>query len=244
MEGESSPISGPLFFMTGSGYNKKMKRDLPHRSKLPGRVLRLDPAAGASAGLEATARVLRRGGVIVYPTETYYGLGGSGLSGEAAARVFRIKGREAGKALSLVAADMSAVEAVAAGIPGILPALAEAFWPGPLTVVLRAAPGLPGELTGGGGTVAVRVPGHDWLRALLREAGLPLIATSANLSGEPPLVEGVEAAERFRDRVDLVVDAGRCPGGLPSTVLDLTRSPPRILRPGAVPAQRLAPYLI
>lgn len=213
------------------------------RSRRPAEILALDPAVIRPDELGRASRLLREGGVMVFPTETFYGLGGNGWSSEVVRRVFRIKGRSAGKALSLVTADLAGVGKVADGLPESLAPLAAAFWPGPLTVVLKAAPGLPGELTGGAGTVAVRVPGHDWLRALLAEAGLPLIATSANLSGQAPLVKGAAAAAAFRDRVDMIIDAGRCPGGRPSTVLDLTRGRPRILREGAVSAGRLAPFL-
>jgi L-threonylcarbamoyladenylate synthase len=209
---------------------------------LPG-VLRLAAAAPRPGDATRAAAVLKGGGVMVFPTETFYGLGGNGLSRDVIERIFRLKGRQRGKPLSLVVADTAAAERAAASLPGRFARLAENFWPGPLTLVLPASPAFPDELTGGTGTVAVRVPGHEWLRAVLSEAGLPLIATSANLSGAPPIVEGAAAVSAFRGRVDLVVDAGRCPGGRPSTVLDLTREPPRILRRGAVPAARLAPIL-
>jgi len=203
----------------------------------------VDPTAARPEDLRRISEVLKRGGVMVYPTETFYGMGGDGFSPEVVDRVFRLKRRDNLKALSLVVADTDALSRVAAGLPERLPALAEAFWPGPLTLVVRAAPSLPSALTGGGGTVGVRVPGLPWLRALLREAACPLIATSANLSGESPVREGGDALSVFEGLVDLIVDGGRCPGGLPSTVLDLSAGPPRILREGAVSAERLAPYL-
>jgi L-threonylcarbamoyladenylate synthase len=189
------------------------------------------------------AGILGRGGVIVYPTDTFYGLGASGFHAEAVRRIYRVKQRIEGKPLSLVISDYGMLLEVAAELPPELPDLAEAFWPGPLTVVLPASPRLPDVLLGAARTIGVRVPDLAWLRKLMRTAGFPLTATSANLSGEGETADPREAVRVFQGKVDLIVDGGATRGGQPSTVLDLSVRPPRILRSGAVSPERLFPYL-
>ena len=131
----------------------------------------------------------------------------------------------------------------AAPLPPVLVRLAGEFWPGPLTVVLKAAPGFPAALLGPDGTIGLRIPPAPWLRRLLFELSAPVTATSANLSGEKELADPAEVRRLFAGRVELIVDGGRTPGGRPSTVVDLTREPAVILRAGAVPAEALAAFL-
>jgi L-threonylcarbamoyladenylate synthase len=169
----------------------------------------------------------------VYPTETFYGLGCL-ASAEAALERLRVaKLRPEGKPLPLVAADRAQVEALAA-LAGPAARLAERFWPGPLTLVLPAGPGVPEAITAGSGTVAIRVPGSAIARALAARAGGALVSTSANPSGGPPpaRVDALDVA--LRARVDHVLDGGPTPGGLPSTIVALEDGAPRLLRAGAL----------
>ena len=183
---------------------------------------------------ERAAEVLRGGGLVVYPTETFYGLGALLASAQAVARLALAKLRPEGKPLPLVAADLAMARTVAAAFPPLAERLAARFWPGPLTLVVPAAPGLPPEVTGDG-TVGVRVPGSALARDLSRLAGGPLTSTSANLSGGPPVTRPGDLDPGLLSRVEAVLDGGTVPGGLPSTVVALEAGGPRLLRPGAVP---------
>jgi L-threonylcarbamoyladenylate synthase len=184
--------------------------------------------------LALAAAALRRGSLVVYTTETFYGLGVLATLPAALARLSAAKLRPAGKPLPLVAADAAMAFALWVEVPPAGRRLAEAFWPGPLTLVAPAAQGLPDPVTRGG-TVGVRVPGAELARELCRRAGGPVISTSANPSGGPPPAS-VEALDpELLSRVDLVLDGGETPGGLPSTVVEVGASGPRLLRAGAVP---------
>jgi L-threonylcarbamoyladenylate synthase len=186
------------------------------------------------ARVEAAAAALRRGGIVAYPTETFYGLGALARDGAAVARLARAKGRPDGKPLPLLAADRAQVEEVA--LLGPLAArLADAHWPGPLTLVLPARPGLAPEIAAGTATVGVRIPGSEVARALARAAGGAIVSTSANLSGEPPPRRAEELAPPLRGALDLVLDGGETPGGLPSTVVSVEGDAVRLVRDGAVP---------
>ncbi len=186
------------------------------------------------ARVRAAAEVLRRGGLVAYPTETFYALGALARDAAAVERLAFAKGRPEGKPLPLVAAGRAQVDEVAE-VGAQAARLAEAFWPGPLTLVLPARPGLPALVGAGTGTVGVRVPGSDVARALSLAAGAALVATSANPSGErPPLrVEDLDTA--LRARLDAVLDLGPTPGGQPSTVVAVEGGAVRLVRDGAVP---------
>jgi L-threonylcarbamoyladenylate synthase len=189
--------------------------------------------AELSRRVAQAAALLRAGGLVVYPTETFYGLGALASRADALARLAAAKLRPAGKALPLIAADLAQVESVAA-LDEVARRIAGRFWPGPLTLVLPAAPGLDAALTGGTGTVAVRVPGSEVARTLARLAGGPLVSTSANRSGEPSPVRAGELSPTLLAEVDGVLDAGPTPGGLPSTLEAMEPGGPRLLREGAV----------
>lgn len=184
------------------------------------------------------AERLRAGGLVVYPTETFYALGALAASAAAVARLAAAKLRPGDRPLPLVAADLAAARAVAADFPPLAERLAARFWPGPLTLVLPAAPGLPPEVSGEG-TVGVRVPGSALARDLSRLAGGPLISTSANVAGGPPVVRPSDLDQGLLLLVDCVLDGGETPGGLPSTVVAVDGRGPRLLRPGAVPWESL-----
>jgi len=204
----------------------------------------VDP--GLAREVERIGAIVRGGGVVAYPTETFYGLGALARDGDALDRLARAKGRPEGKPLPLVAADAAMVEEVAR-LEGLARRLAEHFWPGPLTLVLPALPGLPTAVTGGTGTVGIRVPGSEVARALCRAAGGPIVSTSANPSGGPPPAEAGRIDPGLASRIDATLDAGPAPGGLPSTVVAVDGDRLALLREGAVPfsqieaAARLAP---
>jgi L-threonylcarbamoyladenylate synthase len=197
-------------------------------------------SAAAPGVLDRAVEALQRGEVIAFPTDTVYGVGGHAFLPKAVARLYAVKERPPGQAIPLLLPDAAAMHDVCTDIPALAWDLASRFWPGGLSLVLRRSPAVPDAVTGGGATVAVRVPDHALVRTLCRRVGAPLAATSANLHGGPsPLTAGdVEAA--LRGRVPLILDGGPCPGGVASTVLDLTSSPPVILRAGPITAKELA----
>jgi len=190
--------------------------------------------AATQERVRAAAEVLRRGGMIAYPTETFYGLGALARDPAAVERLARAKGRPDDKPLPLLAADRAQVEEVAV-LAGAAARLADAFWPGPLTLVLPARPGLPAAVTAGTGTVGIRVPGSEVARALALAAGGALVSTSANAAGEPPPARAGDLSPALAARLDGVLDGGPTPGGLPSTVVALEGEGIRLVREGAVP---------
>ena len=202
-------------------------------------ILRLDPKNVPSKAVRRMAHILRRGGLIVFPTDTFYGLGGDGFSPAVIRRIFSLKLRDTSRPLLVLVSDLEMVRRLARDIPPVFWKIAEEFWPGPLTIALRASAAVPSELCGGGESLAVRLPAVPWLREVVREAGLPVIATSANISGEGEISAAAQAQRIFGGKVELIVDGGLTLGGAPSTVLDLTAEPPRIVRQGAVSTSRL-----
>ncbi|HVA40186.1 MAG TPA: L-threonylcarbamoyladenylate synthase [Candidatus Binataceae bacterium] len=196
-----------------------------------------------SAAIRDALVALAAGEAIVYPTETFYALGVDALSSNALDRLIAIKGREPGKPIALIAADTAMAFAVAREVPAQARVLAEAFWPGPLTLVLPARDGIPAALIGADGGVGVRVSSHPIARALAAGLRGPLTATSANLAGEPPAVESDAARRALGDKVKVFVEDGRLAGGAPSTVVAVNRTGMRVLRPGAVSERQLAAAL-
>jgi L-threonylcarbamoyladenylate synthase len=174
------------------------------------------------------------GGLVAFPTETVYGLGANALDRAAVARIFAAKGRPTTNPLIVHVPDIDAAQVLVAPWPSTAQQLAERFWPGPLTLVLPRRPSVPDVVTAGGPTVAVRVPAHPVALALLRACRLPLAAPSANRSSALSPTRAEHVVSGLADRIDLVLDAGPTPGGLESTVLDLTGPRPRLLRPGLV----------
>jgi L-threonylcarbamoyladenylate synthase len=200
----------------------------------------IDPAAPEREVLEEVADVFRRGGVVAYPTDTFYGLGADPTSATGVDAVFRAKGRTAREPLPLIAADRQGIEAALGPLPTIGARIANAFWPGPLTLVVplgdaRLAP----ALTAGLSSVAVRVPAHLVARAVARVAGGLVTATSANRSGEPAASTADEVELALGDTVELVLDAGPTPGALASTIVDVTGTHPKLVRTGRVPFDRV-----
>jgi L-threonylcarbamoyladenylate synthase len=193
--------------------------------------------------LDAAVRAIGEGGVIALPTDTLYGLGADPFRLDAVARVFAVKGRLAERALPLIAADIDQVADRLGRLPDLGRRLAARFWPGPLTLLLTAPPALAPDVSGGTGTVGVRVPAHAVARALCRACGTPLTATSANISGAAPSADPGEVERTLGARIDLLVDAGATPGGPPSTIVDATGASPRLVRQGAIAWEEIQEYL-
>lgn len=197
--------------------------------------LSVSAAAPDPSAIGRAAALMQQGSIAAIPTDTLYGLAANPFDGAAVARLFTVKGRAKEKALPIVASSRAQVEATLGALSPLASRLADAFWPGPLTLIVPAPSTLAPEVTGGTGTVAVRVPDHAATRALCDACGWPLTATSANRSGEPPTGDPVVVEQTLGALVDLLVDAGLTPGGPPSTIVDVTESEPRLVRAGATP---------
>jgi L-threonylcarbamoyladenylate synthase len=206
-------------------------------------LMAVDPARPDPDVVRRAAEVIVGGGLVAFPTETVYGLGADALNPDAVRRVFAVKGRPPDNPLIVHIAAPEGLEGVAVRVPPRARALASAFWPGPLTLVLPRAPRVPLATTGGLDTVAVRMPAHPVALALIRAAGRPIAAPSANRSGRPSPTTAAHVLEDLEGQVDVVLDGGPCPVGVESTVLDLTEEPPVILRPGGVPREALEAVL-
>jgi L-threonylcarbamoyladenylate synthase len=207
-------------------------------------LLKLDAAAPDPDVIAQAAAILRSGGLVAFPTETVYGLGANALDGEAIDRIFRAKRRPYNDPLITHIVHPYQINLLAVDLPPYAMALAEAFWPGPLTLVLKRAPGVPDNLASGMATVAVRMPIHPVAQALIRAAGVPVAAPSANTFTRPSATTAAHVLEDLYGRVDMVLDGGPTPLGLESTVVDLTCTPPVILRPGGLvlnDLRRIAP---
>jgi len=201
---------------------------------------RVDPINPDQDVITAAARILRQGGLVAFPTETVYGLGANALDSRAVKRIFIAKGRPADNPLIVHVSDLKQAAAVTAGLSPLAEKLAGAFWPGPLTLVLPKAKAVPQEVTAGLDTVAVRMPDHQVALALIRVAGLPVAAPSANISGRPSPTTGDHVRQDLEGRVEIILDAGPTPQGLESTILDLSTDVPVVLRPGGVTREALA----
>jgi len=207
------------------------------------RVLKIDPDAVSSGVIREIAGILAGNGVIAYPTDTFYGLGANCFSQKALQKIFEIKKRPGFKGLPVLVSGLEMAEGMAAELPPIFHTLASRFWPGPLTLVLKAASHLPAELVGPGRTIGVRLPAFPWLQALIQETGVALVTTSANISGEGEIDLAEEVIHVFKGKVELIVDGGRTPGGKPSTVVDLTGEKPILIREGVIGKKALGKFL-
>jgi len=184
--------------------------------------------------LAAAAELLRAGELVAFPTDTVYGVGAIAWDAAAVGKLYTAKLRSLDKAIPILLADPADLALVASDLSPVALRIAAHFWPGPLTLVVPKAARVPAEVTAGSDTVAVRIPDHELARALIRAAGAPLATTSANLSGGASPATAEEVAAQLGDRIALILDGGRCPGRVASTVLDLTGPAPRILRAGPV----------
>lgn len=205
-------------------------------------VYSIDPGRIEEDKIEAISFFLKNDAVIAFPTDTFYGLGSSCYSRQAVERIFSLKARQSAKPLPLVISDFSMLLDVAGRIPPVFEPLAEEFWPGLLTLIFKASEKLPSIVTGGRGTVGVRFPDFAWLQALIRSAGFPLTATSANLSGGREISDPARLVQEFGGVIDLIVDGGRLPERKPSTVVDISSGGLSVVREGAIPASAFSKY--
>ena len=189
--------------------------------------------------LESAVAVLRRGGLVAYPTDTLYGLGADALNEAAVERVFEAKGRPQGMPLPLLIGEREQLSMVVEAVPEAAWKFAEAFWPGGLTLVLSVGPDVPALITARGWKVAIRLPDHSIPRELARQLGRPITGTSANRSGGPEPTTADEVRRQLGEAVDIVLEGGPKPAGRSSTVVDMTGELPRVLRQGSVSLEEL-----
>ena len=188
--------------------------------------------------IEKGVKILQKGGVIAFPTDTVYGLGADAFNSMAVKRIYEIKNRPKHRQLPLLIADVERLTALAEPIPKIAWFLARRFWPGGLTLVLSKTDSVPAYLAPGL-TIAVRVPNHPICLALIQRLGNPIIGTSANISGQPAALTAEEVGRQLGEKIDFIIDGGKCPSGQESTVVDVTHESPVILRPGIIPSHEI-----
>lgn len=189
--------------------------------------------------IERSIAILKRGGVVAFPTDTVYGLGAGANNPQAVERVYRVKERPSNMPLPLLLANKSQITELAEPVPPLAWTLIDSFLPGALTLVLNKSSSVPDKLTAGSATIAIRIPAHPVPVALVEGLGTPIIGTSANLSGRPSPLSADEVKAQLGDKIDLIIDGGRCPGGKESTIVDASGPTPVILREGAISREEL-----
>lgn len=190
----------------------------------------------ALEGLDRAVKIIRAGGIIAYPTESSYALGVDPANAAALKSLYCLKGRPVDKAMPLIAGAMTDVRAVTSIISPLGHRLIKGFWPGPLTLIFEATDETPRLITGKGGGIGIRISAYPLCQLLTKALGRAITSTSANPTGKAPALEAVEAQEYFNDKIDLILDGGRLSGGMPSTVVDVRRAEPIILREGPISA--------
>ncbi len=198
------------------------------------KVIKIDPDTPKHSRIEQAADYLRDGGVIGYPTETVYGLGCNVFRADAVDRIFKLKHRDRSKALILIAGDIMQIGDMVEEIPEPAERLIANFWPGPLTLIFKASPRIKQCGIGTSKTVAIRIPDSAICQELIKETGFPLVSTSANRSGAPAATTAQQVIDIFGSELDLVIDGGPTRESIPSTLVDITRTPARIVRKGAI----------
>ena len=189
--------------------------------------------------IERAVEILNNGGIVAYPTETFYGLGVKFDKENSLKKLFELKKRQEEKPMPLIIGSRASLSMIAASVNEIAESLMDKFWPGPLTLILEAKKGLSPYLTADTGRIAVRIPGESAALYLVREAGFPITATSANPSGMPPAEDADAVIRYFGEKIDMVIDGGRTAGGLPSTIVDAAGESIKIVREGAIPRHLL-----
>lgn len=203
-------------------------------------ILTLDPSYPSEADLKEAGEIIKRGGLVAFPTETVYGLGGNALDPSASRKIYSAKGRPSDNPLIVHIADMEALGLIAAEVPRAALEAAKIFWPGPLTMIFRKTDAVPKETTGGLDTVAVRMPSSPIAAGLIRAGGGYIAAPSANLSGRPSPTRAAHVIEDMDGRIDMIIDGGDSDIGLESTIVDMTGPVPTILRPGFISRHMLS----
>ena len=207
--------------------------------KLSEKIRPIDPFRPGAGLIRQAADHILRGGVVVFPTTGLYGLGADALNAQAVSKIFAMKGRSEAKPILVLIAGMDMLEPLVSHVPPAARKIMDAFWPGGVTIVLEAAPGLPANLTAGTGKIGVRAPAHPVAAALVRAAGIPITGTSANISGAGGCSRVSEISPLLADSVDMILDAGPLKGGPGSTVVDVSSGKLIVLREGAVPAEEI-----
>jgi len=206
-------------------------------------TVKIDSSNPDSATLQKIIEFIRGGKTIAFPTETFYALGVSAYNETALKKVFEIKGRDFNTPLPLLIEGEAMLKEVVNSVPANAAPLMQEFWPGGLTLIFRVSPKIPPLVTAHTNTIAVRNSSHSLARLLVKSSGHPLTATSANLSGQKSCSSAREVAKSIGNAVDLIIDGGHTEGSLPSTIVDLTSIPPRIVREGIISRDRLQAFL-
>ena len=189
--------------------------------------------------LEQAAGCILRSGVIAYPTDTVYGIGGNIFNEKAVKRIFAIKERPYNKPAPVMIADNEMIYSLIRDVPDETETLITKFWPGALTIIFNAVHNIPEAVRGKENKIGLRIPDHEGCRELVRKCGVPLISTSLNISGQKPVLSIDDMDSLLMEKFDIIIDGGRCSGEYASTVLDLTTNPPSILRKGRVPVEEV-----
>jgi L-threonylcarbamoyladenylate synthase len=203
------------------------------------RIITINAQNPEGEKIREAAEIIKRGGLVAFPTETVYGLGGNALDEHAAERIYSAKGRPQDNPLIVHIQSIDDLENIVEGIPKEAERLMKVFWPGPLTILFRKKPVIPAGTTAGLDTVAVRMPAHRVALELIKAAGVPIAAPSANISGKPSPTCAEDVYEDLYGKIDMILDGGTCPVGVESTVLDLSGPAPLILRPGGLTKEEL-----
>ena len=198
-------------------------------------IIKINPEKPEPDRIGEAVAILKSGGVIAFPTETFYGLGADARNEAAIEKIFGIKGRDFKNPILVVIGDVTHLETFAGDVPDEARRLMERFWPGPLTIVFRAAPSVSPKLTAGSGKIGIRLTSHPIAMEISKRLGGPVTATSANLTGAPESSSAVEVISQLEGKLDGVIDGGRTPGGKGSTIVDVTAYPPKVLREGMIP---------
>ena len=198
-------------------------------------IITIDPLDIAPSSIEKAVIILKAGGVIAFPTETFYGLAADATNEKAVDRIFEIKGRSFNNPVALIISEEDDLHLITDNIPEAAKKLMAAFWPGPLTLVFKASPSVSPRLTAGTGKIGVRISSHPIAHALASGLGRPITATSANLSGSPECTTAQEVFSQIGPHLGALIDGGDTPSGKGSTFLDVTSDPPAILREGMIP---------
>jgi L-threonylcarbamoyladenylate synthase len=206
-------------------------------------VVHIDTRTVKQDQLDRISSVLKGGGVVAYPTDTFYGLGADCFSEEAVRTIYRLKNRDPSKPLSVIIADVKDLEKLVADIPPRFASLPVEFWPGPVTIVFKASAAVPDVLLGPSRSIGIRLPDFSWLRALVRHSGVFLTATSANRTSGEENRDPKKVLSEFSGKIDLMVDGGLTPGSLPSTIVDVSKDTFEVLREGVLSAAMFQKYL-
>ena len=202
-------------------------------------ILPVGPESPDQGTIAKAAALIKKGGLVVFPTSSFYGLATEAFNAEAVGKVFRVKKRDPHKPLLILIASLADLTPLVRAVPKTATRLMEAFWPGRLTIIFQAADLLPSNLTGHTGQIGIRLAGHPVASSLAKAVGNPFTGTSANLSGKGGCTAVAQLDQHIRNQVDLILDAGKLEGGEASTVVDVTVAPPKILREGVIDAEKI-----